>query len=120
MGIMWLIYQVIMGVLMMNILITIMTETYSDVWKNSEREWKFGRTRYLAEHVHPRSSVPPPFCFLYYITMAVYNLKRKFKSKDGETETLRSNETKIKYFKLLKALIQRKQNMDDEMIKTDN
>ena len=50
--IMWLIYQVIMGVLMMNILIAIMTETYSDVWKNSEREWKFGRTRYLVGFLH--------------------------------------------------------------------
>ena len=143
--IMWLIYQVIMGVLMMNILIAIMTETYSDVWKNSEREWKFGRTRYLvgfnhiqfelterhlfqAEHVHPRSSVPSPYCFLYYITKAIYSLKRhlkhKSKRKGGKDlvreETLRSNEMKIKYFKLLKTLIQRKQNMDDEMIKTEN
>ena len=41
-----------MGVLMMNILIAIMTETYSDVWKNAEREWKFGRTRYLVGFIH--------------------------------------------------------------------
>ena len=64
--------------------------------------------------------MPPPFCFLYYITMAIYNLKRKFKSKERRKETMRSNDTKIKYFKLLKTLIQRKQNMDDEMIKTEN
>ena len=75
---------------------------------------------FQAEHVHPRSSVPPPFCFLYYITMAIYNLKRKFKSKERRKETMRSNDTKIKYFKLLKTLIQRKQNMDDEMITTEN
>ena len=64
--------------------------------------------------------MPPPFCFLYYITMAIYNLKRKFKSKERRKETMRSNDTKIKYFKLLKTLIQRKQNMDDEMVKTDD
>ena len=83
---------------------------------------------FQAEHVHPRSSVPPPFCFLYYITKAIYNLKRHLKHKSkrkggkdlGREETLRSNEMKIKYFKLLKKLIQRKQSMDDEMIKTGN
>ena len=43
----WLIYQIIMSVLMINILIAIMNTTYSEVWQSAESEWKFERTRYL-------------------------------------------------------------------------
>ena len=43
----WISYQIIMTVLMINILIAIMNTTYSEVWKSAESEWKFERTRYL-------------------------------------------------------------------------
>ena len=43
----WLVYQVIMSVLMINILIAIMNTTYYKVWQSAESEWKYERTRYL-------------------------------------------------------------------------
>ena len=43
----WMSYQIIMTVLMINILIAIMNTTYSEVWQSAESEWKFERTRYL-------------------------------------------------------------------------
>ena len=43
----WMSYQIIMSVLMLNILIAIMNTTYSKVWQSAESKWKFERTRYL-------------------------------------------------------------------------
>ena len=48
----WLSYQIIMSVLMINILIAIMNTTYSEVWQSAESEWKFERTRYLVGLTH--------------------------------------------------------------------
>ena len=50
----WLSYQIIMSVLMINILIAIMNTTYSEVWQSAESEWKFERTRYLVGLTHFR------------------------------------------------------------------
>ena len=80
----WLVYQIIMSVLMINILIAIMNTTYSEVWRSAESEWKFERTRYLvsftqslnakkeffplqAEFIAPRASLPSPLRPLYYV-----------------------------------------------------
>ena len=50
--IIWMSYQIIMSVLMINILIAIMNTTYSEVWQSAESEWKFERTRYLVGFTH--------------------------------------------------------------------
>ena len=56
--IIWLSYQIIMSVLMINILIAIMNTTYSEVWQSAESEWKFERTRYLVGLTQPLNQKP--------------------------------------------------------------
>ena len=59
----WLVYQIIMSVLMINILIAIMNTTYSEVWRSAESEWKFERTRYLVgftQSLNSKVFFPPP------------------------------------------------------------
>ena len=116
--IVWMSYQIIMSVLMINILIAIMNTTYSEVWLKAESEWKFERTRYLvsltfakiqvclppqAEFIAPRTSFTSPFSLIYYLAKAAYVCKRK------NTEGREKNRlAKVKYFKLLNDLIQRR------------
>ena len=133
----WMSYQIIMSVLMLNILIAIMNTTYSKVWQSAESKWKFERTRYLvglteshfrklsisesmcffpqAEFTPPRASFPSPFRFLYYLAKAAYLWKQKKCAWLCPTNSDLGNnrQGKVKYFQLLNELIQRRKNMMD-------
>ena len=42
----WAVYQIIVVILLLNILIAIMNNTYARVWQSADKEWKFGKTYY--------------------------------------------------------------------------
>ena len=46
----WMSYQIIMTVLMINILVAILNTSYSEVWQRAGSEWKYERTLYVVIH----------------------------------------------------------------------
>ena len=42
----WALYQVIMAIIMINLLIAIMNNTFSEVWQTADKKWKYSRTYY--------------------------------------------------------------------------
>ena len=138
----WLSYQIIMSVLMINILVAIMNTTYSEVWQSAESEWKFERTRYLvglmthflcneykcisfsplqAEFIAPRASFPSPLRFLYYMAKGAYKYKCKCCCKNPNLgKKGKGRLEKIKYFELLNQLIQRRKHLNDKPVGVNN
>merc|ERR1711962_1464733 len=88
----WMSYQIIMTVLMINILVAILNTSYSEVWQRAESEWKYERTLYVAEFIPPRASFPWPFRPFYYIARAAY--KRQNTEPEGNEKNRRE---KIRY-----------------------
>ena len=87
----WAMYQGIVVILLLNILIAMMNNTYMRIWANVDTEWKFAKTHFQvllttsAKKIHektqtlnshiiiqvqylaPRAIMPPPFrCFYYF------------------------------------------------------
>ena len=42
--VLWGVYQIIIYVLMLNLLIAIMNTSYSDLWQNAQKEWKYSKS----------------------------------------------------------------------------
>ena len=42
--VLWGVYQIIIYVLMLNLLIAIMNTSYSELWQNAQREWKYSKS----------------------------------------------------------------------------
>ena len=59
--VMWLSYQAITVILLLNILIAMMNTTYSDVWQNRDVEWNYSKTFYQVEFISNEAILPPPF-----------------------------------------------------------
>ena len=57
--IMW-IYLVVSNVVLVNLLIAMMGNTFSEVYADADREWKFGRLRNVIEVTERFSALPPP------------------------------------------------------------
>ena len=57
---------------MLNLLISLMTSTFSRIQANSDREWKFTRASIWIHYFDDRNAVPVPF----NIVPSVYSLKR--------------------------------------------
>ena len=57
---MW-VYVLISNVLLVNLLIAMMAETYSKVKDNADVEWKFERVSSVLESIERTYAIPPPF-----------------------------------------------------------
>ena len=65
----WMSYQIIMTVLMINILVAILNTSYSEVWQRAESEWKYERTLYVVIHNNSKQS----YFFLQSANCQVHN-----------------------------------------------
>jgi hypothetical protein len=118
----WALYQVIMAIIMINLLIAIMNNTFSEVWQTADKKWKYSRSYYQAQFLLEKSTFPPPFQWIYYIAKFVHWCK-KTSTKDQEKEAeqrKKANETKLEYLRLLKKLITIKQQKELEKTKEDS
>ena len=48
-------------ILLINILIAMMNTTYTRVWEQADKEWKYSKTFYQVEFLEARAILPPPF-----------------------------------------------------------
>merc|ERR550514_453838 len=59
-AVLWM-YVLVSSVLLVNLLIAMMSDTYSKIKDNADVEWKFGRVNSVLEAVERTHPVPPPF-----------------------------------------------------------
>jgi len=69
------IYALISQIMLVNLLIAMMGDTYSDVKDNSDKEWRFYRYVIVYEY-KTNSSLPPPFNLLVGPILSVYEWVR--------------------------------------------
>uniref|UniRef100_A0A0K2VDJ3 Short transient receptor potential channel 7like [Metaseiulus occidentalis] n=1 Tax=Lepeophtheirus salmonis TaxID=72036 RepID=A0A0K2VDJ3_LEPSM len=81
----WGFYQVFVVLIMLNLLISLMTNTFANIQKNSDTEWKFSRASIWLKHFNDQRSVPGKVpsslfvimmdkhnCIVLTITLATY------------------------------------------------
>jgi len=63
---MW-VYQFIIGVLLVNLLIAMMSDTYARVMEKGRERWTFERTQLITEFKDTKPPFPPPFNMLWQL-----------------------------------------------------
>merc|ERR1719458_578055 len=94
----WAAYQIVIAIVLVNLLIAMMCNTFAEVWKNADKKWKYSRTYYQAQFLPDKATFPPPFQWIFYLSVFVFNYKGGVRKK--------TEREKRAYFKLLKKLIQ--------------
>ena len=125
--VLWGIYQIIIYILMLNLLIAVMNTSYSELWQNAQKEWKYSKSYFQvnfhilvdsillflkAQFLEPLETFPVPFRSIYYLAKAVYMIKKK---EDLDPVT----EDQGKYFCLLRDLILNKKEAESEKTQED-
>merc|ERR1712080_99991 len=98
---MWALYQGLTVILLINILIALMNSTYMKVWENADMEWKYSKSFYQIQFLHPRAVFPPPFRWFYYFAKYMRKIKKwlkKVNNQEGENQECMDQESKkVKY-----------------------
>jgi len=82
----WL-YIVVSNVVLVNLLIAMMGDTYARVKENSDAEWKIGRLRSLLEATRQMHPVPPPFNLPLNLIHIIRNCGQQDKNVVQQQET---------------------------------
>eukprot|EP00092_Neocalanus_flemingeri_P016679 GFUD01018042.1.p1 GENE.GFUD01018042.1~~GFUD01018042.1.p1 ORF type:complete len:544 (-),score=113.53 GFUD01018042.1:43-1674(-) len=107
-------YQGLTVILMINILIAMMNSTYSEVWGNSDREWKYSKSYYQIQFLRPQAAFPPPFRWFYYFALFMRKIKSQTAKKQFDIE-LESLSKKKQYVELMMRLVKTKMHTDVEI-----
>jgi hypothetical protein len=75
-------YVILSQMLLANLLIAIMTDSYGDVRENSDSEWKFNRFAFLDQYI-TTNILPPPFNLVTWLYSLIFN----FFSSSSSDET---------------------------------
>ena len=65
------IYVLVSNVLLVNLLIAMMSDTYQEIKENADIEWKFSRVSSILEAIERTYPVPPPFSFPFLLARFV-------------------------------------------------
>ncbi|KAH9373927.1 hypothetical protein HPB48_001103 [Haemaphysalis longicornis] len=78
-------YSVINIVVLLNLLIAMMSNSYQRISERADTEWKFGRAKLILKYFQPGQTLPPPFNlleFVRHITKLITCKSTKRKDKD--------------------------------------
>jgi len=88
-----IVYSFVTQVMLVNLLIAMMGNTYDKVKQNSDQEWKFNRYRLIQDY-HSGSDFPPPLNLFYLL----YSLRWVCSPKDSNIHLISRNQTEIYEF----------------------
>jgi len=72
------VYAIIAQIMLVNLLIAMMGDTFNNVNENADKEWKFSRYKFIS--AYKSSSVfPPPFSVFVFIIRRIKTLSRLIK-----------------------------------------
>ncbi|XP_053684232.1 transient-receptor-potential-like protein [Sabethes cyaneus] len=121
-------YSVINVIVLLNLLIAMMSNSYAMIDEHSDTEWKFARTRLWMSYFEESSTLPPPFN-IFPTMKHLMRLCGKKKKRDIEREsTIRRKEDKERaerYTNVMRALVWRyvaakHRKMEEEAVTEDD
>ena len=116
---MWAGYQGIIVILLINILIAMMNNTFNKISDHADLEWKYSKSCYQAYFLSGYTKIPPPLTVVYYFAKLVRYLRKQCScTNNGQLRKERREKEKDAkcntYMRLLKKLVETKQHFDHE------
>ncbi|XP_064074481.1 transient-receptor-potential-like protein isoform X2 [Vanessa tameamea] len=117
-------YSVINVIVLLNLLIAMMSNSYAMIDQHSDVEWKFARTRLWMSYFEESSTLPPPFNIFPTpkIIMKLFGKNKKDESKKLEEQKEKDD---VRYTAVMRALVWRyvsamHRRMDDDPVTEDD
>ncbi|KAJ2941134.1 hypothetical protein O0L34_g10369 [Tuta absoluta] len=120
-------YSVINVIVLLNLLIAMMSNSYAMIDEHSDTEWKFARTRLWMSYFEEGATLPPPFnimpspkLFFKFLGLRKKDKEQKLKCKESKEEG-----QNVCYLAVMRALVWRyvsamHRKMDDEPVTEDD
>jgi len=101
----WAFYQFTIYLLMLNLLIAIMNNTFDRFWPEADMNWKYSKTYYQAQFLRGKTTFPSPFQWFYYLAALVHKCKTCGDKLDRSQKLAEQSKKRKEYLKLLKKLL---------------
>jgi hypothetical protein len=115
----WALYQFTIYLLMLNLLIAIMNNTFSDVWQKADRNWKYSKSYYQAQFLDEKATFPSPFQWIVFLAYLVRKCKNCGGGVEKSKRMVEQGEKRREYLKLLKKLLEIKLHNEFEKTSED-
>ncbi|XP_022823701.1 transient-receptor-potential-like protein isoform X2 [Spodoptera litura] len=120
-------YSVINVIVLLNLLIAMMSNSYAMIDEHSDVEWKFARTRLWMSYFEESATLPPPFNILPTpkLFLKMLGLRKKDKLRKMKMKEQKEKEHDVRYTAVMRALVWRyvsamHRKMDDEPVTEDD
>ncbi|XP_045453434.1 transient-receptor-potential-like protein [Melitaea cinxia] len=117
-------YSVINVIVLLNLLIAMMSNSYAMIDEQSDVEWKFARSRLWMSYFEESSTLPPPFNIFPTpkLIMKLFGLRKKTQTKKLEEQREKDD---VRYTAVMRALVWRyvsamHRRIDDDPVTEDN
>ncbi|XP_045520562.1 transient-receptor-potential-like protein isoform X3 [Pieris brassicae] len=100
-------YSVINVIVLLNLLIAMMSNSYAHIVEHSDVEWKYARTRLWMSYFEDSPTLPPPFNILPTPkrVMKIFSLMEK--NKNVKVKVEKEKEDDVRYTAVMRALVWR-------------
>ncbi|KAJ8728727.1 hypothetical protein PYW07_006423 [Mythimna separata] len=120
-------YSVINVIVLLNLLIAMMSNSYAMIDEHSDVEWKFARTRLWMSYFEESATLPPPFNIFPTpkLLLKMLGLRKKDKIRKMKMKEHKEKEHDVRYTAVMRALVWRyvsamHRKMDDEEVTEDD
>lgn len=121
-------YSVINVIVLLNLLIAMMSNSYAMIDEHSDTEWKFARTKLWLSYFEESSTLPPPFNIFPTVKLLFKFCGRKTKREIQRESTIRRKEEKERdnrYTNVMRALVWRyvsamHRRMEEDIVTEDD
>ncbi|KAM3966092.1 transient receptor potential-like [Aphomia sociella] len=120
-------YSVINVIVLLNLLIAMMSNSYAMIDEHSDVEWKFARTRLWMSYFEESATLPPPFNIMPTpkLLLKMLGLRKKDKLRKMKLKEQKEKEHDVRYTAVMRALVWRyvsamHRRMDDEPVTEDD
>ncbi|CAG5054107.1 unnamed protein product [Parnassius apollo] len=120
-------YSVINVIVLLNLLIAMMSNSYAMIDKHSDVEWKFARARLWMSYFEENATLPPPFNIFPTpkLFCKLSGLRQKDKLRKMKIKEQKEKEYDIRYTAVMRALVWRyvssvHRKMDEEPVTEEN
>ncbi|CAB3225282.1 unnamed protein product [Arctia plantaginis] len=102
-------YSVINVIVLLNLLIAMMSNSYAMIDEHSDVEWKFARTRLWMSYFEEVATLPPPFNILPTpkLFLKMLGIRKKDKLRKMKMKEQKEKEHDVRYTAVMRALVWR-------------
>lgn len=98
-------YSVINVVVLLNLLIAMMSNSYQTISEQRDTEWKFARSKLWIHYFDDKGSIPPPFNLIPPIGRCFNSVRHKMKSIFSNS--IKRNVNQVEYENVMRCLVRR-------------